>query len=267
MADGLIHVRLNHRVAACIDLECALTDRFGLTLARVAPSLGPAADPARAIAPTAAAELERYLRMAEPQVIAFGTGRTLRAMAEHFTPIEARHHRIVSLIGNIAPDGSATLYDVIRRVAEKMAAPYYPMPIPVMSDSAEERAFFLHLRLVQTVFALAQQADVTFVGVGQMSNDAPLLVDGFVSAEGLAELQAQGAAGEIASSVYDDAGHYIASPRNAMVGAVRVEPGRQRPVIAVAGGAAKVRAIRGAMTGHIVNGLITDEQTATALLA
>ena len=29
MADGLIHVRLNHRIGACLDLESALRDRFG----------------------------------------------------------------------------------------------------------------------------------------------------------------------------------------------------------------------------------------------
>ena len=267
LAEGLINVRLNHRIGACMDLEQELTARYGLQRCRVAPALGTGMDPARSIAPAAAAELERYLRSPDPLVIAFGTGRALRGMAEHFTPIDARHHRIVSLIGNIAPDGSATLYDVIRRVAEKLMAPYYPMPVPVISDTAEERAFFLHLRPVQTVFALAQKADVIFVGVGQMGEDAPLLKDGFVSHDLLAELQAQGAAGEIVSCVYDDNGDYIASPRNDLIGTVRVEKGRTKPVIAVAGGAGKVRAIRAAMVGHIINGLVTDEATAEALLA
>jgi DNA-binding transcriptional regulator LsrR (DeoR family) len=266
MADGLIHVRLNHRISACIDLENALTDRYGLLRCRVAASLGRNGDPARAIAATAAAELERFLRMPKPQVIAFGTGRALRAMAEQFTPTGAVEHRIVSLLGNIAPDGSATLYDVIRRVAEKLMAPYYPMPIPVISDTAEERGFFLHLRPVQVAIALARQADVTFVGIGQMGADAPLVLDGFVSKDVMAELQALGAAGEIASWVFDREGRYIDSPRNALVGSVRVEPGRAQPVIAVAAGASKVDAIRAAMLGRIVNGLVTDEDTAAALL-
>jgi DNA-binding transcriptional regulator LsrR (DeoR family) len=267
MADGLIQVRLNHRIGTCLDLETRLTARFGLTRCRVAPSLGTGSDASRAIGPAAAAELERFLRMAEPQVIAFGTGRSLRAMAEQFAPTDARQHRIVSLIGNIAPDGSATLYDVIRRVAEKLMAPYYPMPVPVMADTPEERAFFMHLRPVQTVFALAQQADVTFVGVGQMSDDAPLFLDGFVSRDVLSELQRQGAAGEIASWVFDDQGVYISSPRNALVGGVRMEPDRAQPVIAVAAGATKIRAIRAALIGRLVNGLVTDEVTAELLLA
>jgi DNA-binding transcriptional regulator LsrR (DeoR family) len=188
-------------------------------------------------------------------------------MAEQFAPTDARQHRIVSLLGNIAPDGSATLYDVISRIAEKLKAPYYPMPVPVICDTPEEREFFMHLRPVQAVYNLARRADVTFVGVGQMSADAPLSLDGFVTPEVLAELQAAGAAGEIGSWVYDDKGRYIDSPRNALVGGVRVEPGQTQPVIAVAAGPAKVRAIRAALIGRIVNGLVTDEPTARAILS
>ncbi len=267
ITEGLIHVRLNHHIASCLELEADLTRRFGLTRCRVVPGLGPGADPSRAIAPTAATELERYLRMPDSKVIAFGTGRALRAMAEQFAPTDARQHRIVSLLGNIAPDGSATLYDVISRIAEKLKAPYYPMPVPVICDTPEEREFFMHLRPVQAVYNLARRADVTFVGVGQMSADAPLSLDGFVTPEVLAELQAAGAAGEIGSWVYDDKGRYIDSPRNALVGGVRVEPGQTQPVIAVAAGPAKVRAIRAALIGRIVNGLVTDEPTARAILS
>jgi DNA-binding transcriptional regulator LsrR (DeoR family) len=267
MAEGLIQIRLVHRIGACLELERALTERYRLTRCRVSPGLGPGADPARAIAPAAAAELERVLRMNTPQVIAFGTGRALRAMAEQLTYTDPGRHRIVSLLGNIAPDGSATLYDVISRIAEKLNTTYYPMPVPVISDTPEERAFFMRLRPVRAVFNLARQADVTFVGVGQMGPDAPLVLDGFVTQDELRELQQLGAAGEICSWVYDAEGRYIETPRNALVGGVRVEPGQSKPVIAVAAGSAKVPAIRAALAGRIVNGIVTDEDTATALLS
>jgi DNA-binding transcriptional regulator LsrR (DeoR family) len=99
-----------------------------------------------------------------------------------------------------------------------------------------------------------------------MGADAPLALDGFVTPEVLADLQALGAIGEIGSWIYDSSGRYIDSPRNLLVGGVRVEPGQSQPVIAVAAGAAKVPAIHAALLGRIVNGLVTDEPTATALL-
>jgi DNA-binding transcriptional regulator LsrR (DeoR family) len=140
------------------------------------------------------------------------------------------------------------------------------MPVPLISETPEERALFHALRPVQTVAKLAQEADVVFVGIGQMGDDAPLYKDGFVTLSQLRDMQAKGAAGEIVGGVYDAAGVYIETPISALVGGVRVEPGRPVPVIGVAAGPTKVTAIRAALMGRIINSLVTDESTAAALL-
>ena len=266
MAEGLIHVRLNHRIGACLDLEAGLRSRFGLDRVRVAPGLGAGADPVRAIAPAAAAELERFLRMPDPLVVALGTGRALRGMVDAMEEIEATQHRLVSLIGNIAPDGSASFFDVVMRIADKVRAPHYPMPVPVISPTPEENAAFHRLGPVQKVVELARAADVVFVGVGQMSNDAPLLKDGFVTRDELDEMQAAGAAGEVAGWVFDSEGRYLDLGTNRRTGGVRVTEGLDRPSVGIAAGASKVSAIRAAMKSGIINGLVTDEATARALL-
>lgn len=268
VAAGLIHVRLNHYLAKCQELEAALRARFGLVRCRVMPGLGPERDPVRSIAPAAAAEMERVLREPGSRVIALGTGRALRGMVDAVNPIEAPQHRLVSLLGNIAPDGSASYFEVIMRLAEKVHAPHYPMPIPVMADSLEENAVLQGVGAVRKVRQLAQAADVTFVGIGQMSDDAPLLTDGFLSPAELGDIQKAGAAGEVAGWIYDGAGRYLDLAINRRLTGVRVpptEPGR--PVIAVAAGAAKVRAAAAALTGGLVNGLVTDEPTAIGILA
>jgi DNA-binding transcriptional regulator LsrR (DeoR family) len=266
MAEGLVRVRLDHKIGRCLELEAHLVRRFGLQQARVAPDLGSGADPARATASTAAALLESYLARAESQTIAFGTGRALSAMVGEISGAPNERHRIVSLIGNIAPDGSASFYDVIMRLADKLHAPHYPMPVPLISETPEERALFHALRPVRAVARLAQEADVVFVGIGQMGDDAPLYKDGFVTLSQLRDMQAKGAAGEIVGGVYDAAGAYIETPISALVGGVRVEPGRPVPVIGVAAGPTKVTAIRAALMGRIINSLVTDESTAAALL-
>ncbi|MCX7645774.1 MAG: sugar-binding transcriptional regulator [Rhodobacteraceae bacterium] len=266
MAEGLIKVRLDHKIGRCLELEAGLVRRYGLQQARVAPDLGAGADPARTTASAAAELLESYLARTEPQTIAVGTGRALSAMVAEITPQHNERHRIVSLIGNIAPDGSASFYEVVMRLADKLHAPHYPMPVPLVSETAEERAMFHALRPVRVVARLAQEADVVFVGIGQMGDDAPLFKDGFVTRAQLSEMQAKGAAGEIVGGVFDSEGRYIETPISDLVGGVRVEPGRTVPVIGVAAGPAKLTAIRAALKGRIVNGLVTDESTAAALL-
>lgn len=267
MTDGLIHVRINHRIGACLDLERALTARFHMTRCRVAPSLGPGGDAVRAIAPAAAAELERFLRMPTPLTVALGTGRAMRGMVDAMVALEAPQHRLVSLIGNIAPDGSASFFDVVMRIADKVRAPHYPMPVPVISPTPAENAAFHALGPVKKVVDLARRADVIFVGVGQMSTDAPLLADGFVTRAELADMQAAGAAGEVAGWVFDKAGVYLDVGTNTRTGGVRITPGLDRPSVGIAAGASKVPAIYAALKSRIINGLVTDEATAQALLA
>ncbi|CAN1575346.1 DeoR Transcriptional regulator, contains sigma factor-related N-terminal domain [Paracoccaceae bacterium] len=267
MAEGLVKVRLDHKIGRCLELEAGLIRRFGLQQVRVAPDLGHGADPARATAAAAAGLLESYLARPEPLTIAFGTGRALSSMVAEIASAPNERHKIVSLIGNIAPDGSASFYDVIMRLADKLHAPHYPMPAPLISETPEERALFHALRPVQAVAQLAKEADVVFVGIGQMGDDAPLYKDGFVTRAQLSEMQAKGAVGEIVGGVIDTTGAYITTPISALVGGVRVEPGRPVPVIGVAAGPTKIAAIRAALIGRIVNSLVTDEPTAAALLA
>ncbi len=267
VSERLIHVRLDHPLTGCLELERELAARFDLATCRVAPSLGPGADPLRAIAPVAAGEMERVLRSAEPLVIALGTGRALRATVEEMAPMDAPQHRLVSLIGNIAPDGSASFFDVIMRIADKVRAPHYPMPVPVVSESAEHSAMFHALPPIRRVTALARAADVCFVGVGQLAEGAPLLQDGFVTGDELQDMRALGAVGEIAGWVYDSAGRYLELGINLRVGGVRVDPGRTKSVIGIAGGRVKHAALLAALRGRIINGLVTDEDSARALLA
>jgi DNA-binding transcriptional regulator LsrR (DeoR family) len=236
-----------------------------LQTVRVAPSLGEGGDRARATAPLAATLLERILARPEPQIIAFGTGRSLSAMVEEVMQPPATAHKIVSLIGNIAPDGSASIYDVIMRLASKLHLPHYPMLVPVISETAEERAMFDHLKPVQAVRRLAVQANATFVGVGQLGDDAPVYKDGFVTRSELRELQNAGAIGELVGAFYDAQGRFVTTQTTERFGSFKIARDGDSPKIAIAAGASKLPAIRGALAGGLINGLVTDEDTARSL--
>jgi|TARA_Y100000815_G_scaffold124001_1_gene111913 DNA-binding transcriptional regulator LsrR (DeoR family) len=266
ISDGLIRVRIDHPISACMDLARALQQRYGLDLCRVAPGLPDGADPLVTVAPVAAAELERIFTTPDPLVVAFGTGRTLRAVIEEMQFVDAAQHRVVSLIGNVAPDGSASFYEVIMRVADKLRAPHYPMAVPVIATDPADRDHYQLLPHVKNTRSLAARADVTVVGIGQMEDDAPLHVDGFISKSELDHLRAAGAAGEIAGRAFDGDGRYIQGGTNLLLTSVQV-PVNENPVICIASGERKQPALRAALRGKLITGLITDEHTAVALLS
>src|SRR3712207_3600809 len=81
VGEKLIKFRLDHPIAECMALSEELRARFGLAYCSVQPSDPAAEHPnAAGVAIAAAEHLVSYLARREPLVVAFSTGRTLRAV-------------------------------------------------------------------------------------------------------------------------------------------------------------------------------------------
>ena len=266
VSEKLVKVRLDHPIARCMELSNHLREAFGLKFCEVVPSDPDAPASTVGIAQAAAAEMERHLKSQHPKIIAIGTGRTLRASVEQLSPMDCPQHRIVSLLGNMMSDGSASAYNVVIRMAERVNARHYPMPLPVFARSAEEKRILHNQEPVHNILELIRQADATFVGVGNMGLDAPLFVDGFITREEVRALERAGAAGEITSWVYDRDGKLIDGLINDRVASAPLTADPQNLVCGIAAGEAKVGAIAGALRGRLVNALITNDYTADHLL-
>lgn len=267
VSEGLVKVRLDHPIANCLDLAARLTSRFALDFAEIVPSDPDSASTTMGIAEATAAEIERRLRAADPLVLAIGTGRTLKAAVDQLSPMDCPRHKLVSLTGNIRPDGSAAYYNVIFSMADKIKARSFPMPLPVIVTSPAEREMLHSQPMIQPTLELAAKTDVSFVGIGDLGPRAPLYEDGFISEAELKALQRAGAVGEIVGWAFDREGRLIDGLTNDRVASAPL-PSRERSlVVAAAMGERKLPGILAALARRLVNGLITDERTAAALLA
>lgn len=267
VSERLVKVRIDHPIGRCMDLAEGLRSTFDLRHVDVVPSDPGAPELLTGVAIAAAAELELMLRSPDPRIIALGTGRALKATVEQVPPMDCPQHRVVSLLGNMMFDGSATPYNAVIRMADRVGARHYPYPFPVMARNSEELAVMHAQEIMRNTLRLSTDADVTLVGIGQLGPLGPIVVDGFMPHDVLAELMAAGAAGEITSWVYDGDGHLMDCGHNSKVTSAPLPRAVDRPIIAVAVGEAKVRAIRAALRGQLINGLITNEATAELLLA
>lgn len=267
VSQRLIKVRLDHPIAHCLELSQRLKDVYELAFCEVVPSDPDSPSTTLGIAEAAATEMERYLQSRSPVIFALGSGRTLRAAVEQLPPMVCPQHKIVSLVGNIAPDGTASFYDVIMRIADVVKAPHYPMPLPVIAASVPEKSIFLSQKSVNNVTALAYRANVTFVGVGEIGDTAQILADGFVTRDELQALNQAGGAGEIVGWVFDEQGVLVEGLTNERVTSVPLRQPASGLVIGVAMGLTKIRPLTGALRGRLITGLITSEATAEQLLA
>lgn len=266
VAEKLVKVRLDHPIAECLELASAVAQKFGLKQVEVVPT-----DPGSDASPTGiseagAAELERWLKQPQPLIIAMGTGRTLRAMIDQLSAMECPQHKIVSLTGNISPDGSAAYFNVIFSMADAVKAPHFPMPLPVIVSSKEERDLLHRQPLVEPTIALGQKSDVTFVGIGEMTMNAPLLQDGFLKQAEMQALLDAGATGEICGWIFDANGQLLDDPVNERVASMAIPSRETSTVIGMARGKRKHAAILAAVKGGHINALITDEDAAKFLI-
>jgi DNA-binding transcriptional regulator LsrR (DeoR family) len=266
MSERLIKVRLDHPIARCMELSAALRQRYDLHHCDVSPTDPSSTSTTLGIAQLAAAEMERWLRRPDPVVIGIGTGRTMRAVADQLPPMQCPQHKLVALVGTGKVDGSASFYDVIIRVSDTVRSAHYPMPLPVIARSTEERELLMSLPSTRSVLGLAEQADVSFVGVGSLGESSALLKDAFITPEENEQLRKAGAVGEITAWAFDSHGRLIAGPYNDRVASAPLRQPARRLVIGVAMGVTRRAAIRAALTGRLISGLITDESTAEHLL-
>ena len=267
VAEGIVHVRIDHPIADCLAAAEELEHAFGLDRAVVVPSDPAGGSATLGLAEEGAAEIERWLRSETPLVIGIGTGRTLKAAAAQLPPMDCAHHRIVSMTGSIAPDGSAAFYNVIFSMADRVNAPHFPLPVPVLAAHAKERETLHAQAAIRIPLDLARQADVAFVGIAPIDDDAPLVEDGFITPARARELRARGAVGEICGWVFDADGRLLPAPSNQRVASPPLPRPDQTRVIALSMGERKRPAIRAALRGELVSTLLTDEATARWLAA
>jgi DNA-binding transcriptional regulator LsrR (DeoR family) len=263
--EKLIKFRVDHPIAACMNLGQALTERFGLRYCEVVPTTGPDGGLA-SVAVAGARYLERWFAQRAPQVLAVSTGRTLRAIAAELSPMQAPQHKLFSLCGIIAASGRAIATEPVMRMAERTGAQCYPMPLPVIADTAQERDVLQSQRAFQTLRELLGETSCVLVGVGHIGWQAPLHASGCITDGELTELMEAGAVGEIAGRAFDMDGRPVSSTINDRVTGLALGPAPARVTVGVGAGAAKVAPLRAALYGNLLNAIITDESTAASIL-
>ncbi|MNR11387.1 Transcriptional regulator LsrR [compost metagenome] len=211
--------------------------------------------------------MERYLADPALRVMAVGFGRTLKAVVDEVTELRAPQLNIISLAGSVALDGSFNSYDVGLRLADKTAGKAFLLPMPVIAKTTEERDEWLSNRLFPLIKKLYTEAEVAFVGIGDVQTHCPLVQDGFLTSEEADHLVGQGAVGEILGWAMDRHGDPIQQGWAERVTSLPLPSLAKRPIIGFAGGERKIPAILAALRGHWISGLVTDQKTAEALVS
>jgi DNA-binding transcriptional regulator LsrR (DeoR family) len=220
----------------------------------------------RALGPAAAECLLRNLEKTDSVAVTWGS--TVAAVVNAL-PVESWSDvHVVQCLGGVAGlDSPANTIDVTRRMAEKLGARPLILPAPGLVASKELRDALIQETTIGEVLASAARCDVAIVGIGVPTLDGILGEQNVLDEPEVARLRNNGAVGDICLRFYDADGLPVEDELNDRIIGVTLEQIRGiRRVIGVAGGEYKADAIRVALTGGLVNVLVTDDLVARRLL-
>jgi DNA-binding transcriptional regulator LsrR (DeoR family) len=174
---------------------------------------------------------------------------------------------IVQMTGAVPPPRGRDLLDLVRSVARIGGGPAHVFYAPMIVDDAETAAAIRRQADVAGAFALVPSVTITMLAIGAWGPGLSTVYDAFTEAEQEA-IARLGVCAEMAGVFLADDGRPV---ETALDSRMIVTPGSALAkipcVIAVAYGVSKTAAVRAAIRGRMIHGLITHASLARALLS
>ena len=255
---GVIQFRIRQDGNRYIKAEQDLISRFGLKDVFTVPKADSLANLNESIAQAAAMYIIRRLKGGDFLNVGYGdpTSRVLN----HLAMAAEEPLNMVSLTGGVnyyLPNTSSNVFN----------ARLYLIPSPLLLSSQKLRDSMRQEPVVEEVYRMIPLSRMSVIGIGSMSREATILKNGVLNENDFTILKLQGAVGDLLSHFVDREGKLISVEQDRQLMSTSLEDLRMlENVIGVAGGLSKVDAILAALRGGYVDILITDEETAQALL-
>ncbi len=267
-AEQVVEIKINWPIARDGGLERALRQHLGLQEAIVLKTASRNDNPVlQRVGRLCARYLERVL--SDEMTIALCLGSSTYEVVNAISPDFHAHVRVAQATGSmpfaVRDFDSAT---VAHHFARKLGGEVLYLSSPLIADSVEAAEVMRNQSEIRRTLEAAGQADLALLGIGNLDPATSGFVRaGFLTAEVLAALCADGAAGDMAGQIFMLAGQLHPCAFNRRVIGITFDDLRRIPItVAVACGIPKARAILGALHTGTVNVLGTDDETAREVL-
>jgi DNA-binding transcriptional regulator LsrR (DeoR family) len=261
-------VRVEYRDAPPEDraIAAAMEERFDVDLCVVAGGPGGT----DAVARLAARIIDELVGPNEVVGIAWGS--TLAAVVAAIPARRDPSIAVVQLAGSSVRFGrDHDPAELGRQLAERWGASFHPLLAPAFVDDASTRDALLRQPDIADTTAMFERVTMAVVGIGALGVSVPdassLARSGAIDADLLDRLAGAGIVGDLLLHPVTEDGTFAATDLAARAMGISVEGLQAVPrVIAVAAGAVKGAAIRGALRSGLVRILVTDAAGAGAAM-
>lgn len=263
---GILRVSVDSVFAASARLEWELERRFRLLRAVVVPS----PEGAGAVTPLVSAGLGAHLTevLADESLTRFGMswGNTLNLATRFMQPLDRPDLEIVSIMGGVSRGSDVNGYEITTRLADLCNAEHSFFLAPLYASSPESQALFLEQDVIRDMLEKIRSCGAIALATGDLESSL-LVRDALPRDVDKDDLVARGGVGDITGHILDANGDLIDHEINhRVIGVTLDDMASIDNVILAAGGLHKVPVLAAALRRGFVDTLVTDENTATALL-
>ncbi|MFD0981490.1 sugar-binding transcriptional regulator [Tropicimonas aquimaris] len=195
---------------------------------------------------------------------------TILKMVDNVHPLKATKAKyVVQTLGGMGdPSVQTQATQLITRLAKLTGAEARPLSAPGVAQSREAKLVMVSDPYVRETMDLFGRITLAIIGIGAVEPSRMLARSGNVfSSKELSEEAEAGAVGDMSLRFFDIDGNPVLTPLDDRVIGMRLdELAKVDRVLALAGGPAKVAAIRGALNTGVIDVLVTDKFTARRLL-
>jgi deoxyribonucleoside regulator len=155
----------------------------------------------------------------------------------------------------------------VKRLAEKLGGEGYYINAPYLCQTAEIAQSMRETRGIKESIDMGKKIQIALLGIGTTEIEySSYYLSGLLSEEEIEVIRKNGVVGDIASNYFHiDGSPYNDDFLNRMITIHLEDLRRVQLRLGIAGGAAKVNAIIGALNSKLVNYLVTDSVTARLL--
>jgi DNA-binding transcriptional regulator LsrR (DeoR family) len=268
--EQIVRITVSVPHGAYTELEEALQAAYGLKDVIVVDTVADDEQILRDLGAAAAYYVETTLKPGEAIGLSSWSA-TLLAMVDamHQLP-RSSSTQVIQILGGVGnPAAEAHAAHLTRRMATLTRGDAFFLPAPGIAGSAETARIYLEDPFVRATADRFDQVTLALVGIGAVEPSKLLASSGnSFSAQELGLLRERGAVGDICLRFFDEQGQPVQTPLNERVIGILLEQLQHAArSVGIAGGERKLPAIRGALAGRWINVLITDRDSAEALVA
>lgn len=268
--EGIVRITVSLPPGTHTEVEEALQSRYGLDDAVVVDCLEDEAQIAHDLGAAAAFYLENTLKPTDVIGISSWSAALLQMVNAMHPSQRFKDARVIQILGGVgSPNAEVHATQVTRRLADLIGGEATLLPAPGVVGSRGARDVLIKDRFVREALDLFPKITLALVGIGATEPSRALASSGNIfSPQEIKLLAGKGAVGDICLRFFDATGRPVVTELNDRVISIELDQLHAvRRVVGVAGGRRKFGAIRGALSGRLINVLITDLASAERLVA